>query len=96
MHRLLLEHACRMAGMAVSSVGSIAEVERWPRGQIVVTTMAHLTPLWQLEGAADVIVLVSDRVEGIAALQKGATRWLVPFTPEIIAAMLRGFTGRSH
>ena len=96
-HRLLVEQACRTAGVSVRSVGAIADVKRWPRGQIVVTTIAHLTPLWRLEGATDVIVLVQDRAEGIAALQNGATGWLrLPFTPESIAAMMTGLAVKGH
>src|SRR5688572_29866240 len=82
-HRQLLERACRTAGVSVRSVGAIADVKRWPRGQIVVTSITRLTPLWRLEGATDVIVLVSGQRDGTAALQKGATRWLqLPCTPK--------------
>ena len=93
--RLRLEQACRSAGVPVRSVGSIADVKRWPRGQIVVTTLAQLTPFWRAVGATEVLVLVADRREGIAALQQGATQWLQqPVGHERIAALVRGWAVR--
>jgi hypothetical protein len=69
--------ACRAAGVAVFTVGSIPEIERWPTGGIVITDLAHLTPWWKTVGATHVIAMVDDVAAGIEALQRGATGWLV-------------------
>jgi hypothetical protein len=74
-HRAALEQACQAVGRPVLAVGSVADIERWPEGQTVVTDAAHLTPWWRLVGAVEVIVLVRDEEEGVAALKHGATRW---------------------
>jgi hypothetical protein len=41
----------------VVGVGSVAEVERWPRGQVVVVEDRFFTPFWLTVGAAHVIVV---------------------------------------
>ena len=68
--------ACRACGVPARGVGSIAEVERWPLRQTVVTDIANLTPLWRDVGASRVIVLVKNKEEGVAALSNGATDWI--------------------
>jgi hypothetical protein len=89
--RLTLLDGCRAAGAAVLAVTSIAEVERWPVGQIVITDSAHLTPLWRTVGAREVIVLAESAEEGMAGFQNGATGWLQPPTsPAAVTAMIVG------
>ena len=89
MQRAALEHACRTAGMSVLGVSSVAEVERWPVGQIVVTDAAHLTPMWRQVGAAAVIVLVQRAEDGAHAGERGATHWLQPPPPpDVVATMV--------
>jgi hypothetical protein len=95
-HLTMLREACRAAEVSVLAVSSVGELEEWPVGQIVITDAAHLTPWWRLVGAAEVIVLVEDAEEGIAALANGATRWLqLPSTPEAVAAMVLAARGSS-
>jgi DNA-binding response OmpR family regulator len=94
-HRAMLKEACQAAGLSVVAVSSVAEVERWPDGQIVITNAAHLTPWWRLVGAVEVIVLVQDAAAGIAALENGATRWLQPPpAAEVVAALVLALTRR--
>jgi hypothetical protein len=62
--------------MPARGVSRIADIERWPAGQIVVTDTAHLTPLWKEVGARTVIVLVDRNEDGIASLANGADAWL--------------------
>ena len=89
MQRAALEQACRNAGMSVLAVSSVAEVERWPVGQIVVTDVAHLTPLWRKVGAAAVIVQVQRAEDGTHAGERGATHWLQPPpAPDVVATMV--------
>jgi len=52
----------RAKGFLVSTATTIAEIERWPVGQIVVVDATCFTPLWTLVGAAHVVVL-SDAVD---------------------------------
>jgi CheY-like chemotaxis protein len=92
-YRKALEQACQAAGLSVRAVSSIAEVERWPAGRIVVTDTAHLTPLWRLVGAAEVIVLVRSADEAMAAFEKGATMWLQPSpSADMVAAIVLALT----
>lgn len=97
-HRLTLEQACRRVGIGVRGVSSVSELEQWPTGQIVITDREHLTPWWQLIGAAEVIALVHDAQEGSAVLATGATQWM-PLTAsaDAVAAMvLKLDAGRSR
>jgi DNA-binding response OmpR family regulator len=88
-HRAMLEQACRLAGVSVLAISSMREVEHWPVGQIVITDIPNLTPWWRRVGAVEVVVLVEDAREGIAALANGATRWLrLPCDPAAVAAMV--------
>ena len=70
--------ACHAAGASALAVSRIGEVEHWPIGRIVIVDEAHLTPLWRGFGARDVILLARDAAQGAAALQNGATGWLMP------------------
>jgi CheY-like chemotaxis protein len=56
-----LEHE----GIPVVSASSVAELEGWPVGKVVVTHTAALTPLWFDMGAAHVVVL-ADSAEELA------------------------------
>ena len=96
MERTALEQACRSAGLSVRAVRSVAELERWPVGQIVVTDPAHLTPLWRQVGAAAVIVLVKGDEDGSAARERGATHWLQPPPrADVVATMVRALATAS-
>jgi hypothetical protein len=71
-----LHEGLRDAGIDVMPVKCIAEVERWPSDTFVITDIDHFTPLWREVGATNVIVLANTREQGIAACQRGATKWL--------------------
>lgn len=66
----------RARGFLVSTATNIAEIERWPVGQIVVVDATCFTPLWTTVGAAHVVVL-SDAVEA-ANLPAGAPCTKIP------------------
>jgi hypothetical protein len=93
--RFAAEEACRAAGVSVLAASSIAELEKWPEGQVVITDFAHLTPWWRRVGAAEVIVLVTNAAEGHSALSNGATNWLpLPVDPAaVLAFVTRARTG---
>ena len=75
--RSRLSRALRAEGMPVVAVGGIADVERWPAGDVVVTESRRFTPLWKEIGAAHVVVLADTDEEGMAACARGACAWVL-------------------
>ena len=47
-------------GARVSQVRRLAELERWPRGHIIVCGAAHATPWWRSVGATHIVVFADD------------------------------------
>ena len=89
--RAALVDAIRRAGVSVVGVGRVAEVEHWPRGQLVIADADHVMPLWLTEGAIDVIVLARNAEEWSAALGRGATGWLqLPVSSAALAVLASG------
>ena len=87
--RDIVVNGCCVADVPARGVGSIAEIEDWPAGQIVVTDGDHVTPFWQTVGATEVIALARDSAESTAALARGATGWLqVPVSSAAVAALV--------
>ena len=55
-------------GIPVVAAGTVAELEGWPVGKVLVTQAALVTPLWFDVGAAHVVVLAdSDEERALAA-----------------------------
>jgi hypothetical protein len=54
----------RFASEVVVAVGSIAEVERWPRGEVVVVEECFYTPFWLTVGAVHVVVMEHQAAAG--------------------------------
>ena len=71
--RTQLSAALRFKGFSVIAVDSIAEVEMWPDGDVVVTDGAHFTAWWICVGAAHVIVLADSPAQGAEACARSAT-----------------------
>jgi DNA-binding NarL/FixJ family response regulator len=88
--RAQLGMALAASGITVVAVASIAEVERWPEGDIVITDSERFTPWWIEVGAAHVIVLADTAEQGIRACQQGASAW-VPRTcsPQVLVGTVR-------
>lgn len=88
--RAELATALAASGMTVVAVASIAEVERWPEGDVVVTDSERFTPWWVQVGASHVIVLADSAEEGAHACEHGASAW-VPRTcsPEALIETLK-------
>ena len=63
-------------GLHVTTAGRIADVERWPAGEVVVTEAGRFTPFWKDVGASHVVVLADTAHEGAEACRRGATAWL--------------------
>jgi DNA-binding response OmpR family regulator len=85
-----LTEALEEAGLAVLGVSSIAEVERWPTGDLVITPAERFTRWWQEMGATHVLVLANTPEEGAAACARGATMWVLrPCSPERLVAAVK-------
>jgi hypothetical protein len=68
--------ALREAGLSVREAARIADVDRWPSGETVITDAERFTGWWHHVGAKYVIVLASDEHEGKKACSSGANAWL--------------------
>ena len=78
----------RARGFLVSTATTIAEIERWPAGQIVVVDATCFTPLWTMIGAAHVVVL-SDAVDTAPLPGEGpCTRVAGEAVPEALISVL--------
>lgn len=85
-----LTEALEEAGLRVSGVSSIAEIERWPSGDLVITEAERFTAWWKEMGATHVLVLANTPEEGAAACAQGATMWVLrPCSPEQLVAAVR-------
>jgi hypothetical protein len=83
-----LAASLRASGFLVSTASTIAEIERWPVGQIVVVDAACFTPLWTTVGAAHVVVL-SDGVDAAPLTgEGGCTRIPGEAVPEALISVL--------
>jgi DNA-binding response OmpR family regulator len=71
-----LANALRLFGMDVLGVTSIAAVEHWPHGQVVVTEGRFLSTWWKRVGATHIILLADRQEDGIAAVEAGAAAWV--------------------
>jgi hypothetical protein len=66
--RQKLVNCLEREGIPVVAAGSVAELEGWPVGKVLVTHAAWVTPLWFDLGAAHVVVLAdSDEERALAA-----------------------------
>jgi hypothetical protein len=72
LRRDVLARALRDAGIAVLAVSSIAELERWPSGEVVVTESSQFTTWWREVGCTQVVVLEETAAEGIRCRRMGA------------------------
>ncbi len=88
--RVQLATALAASGITVTAVASIAEIERWPEGDVVVTDSERFTPWWTEVGATHVVVLAETAEEGAAACERGASAW-VPrsCSPDLLIGTLR-------
>ena len=88
--RIRLTEALEEAGLSVQGVSSIAEVERWPAGDVVITAADRFTMWWKEMGATHVLVLANTPEEGAAACARGATMWVLrPCNPAHLVAAVR-------
>ena len=91
--------ALRSRGFEVCAVRHIAEIQRWPIGEIVVVDAHQFTPWWAVVGAAHVVVL-SDASEQLEKISSGVpSTWIRRESgPEALIAALKSLaltTGQS-
>jgi hypothetical protein len=88
--RKAIATALRSAGIAVIAVERIAELERWPAGDVVVTESSSFTPLWKEVGATHVVVLADSPTLGSEACGHGASAWVPRMcAPSVVLSMLQ-------
>jgi len=90
--RTLVASECMAAGLPVTAVARLADLERWPTGAVVVTDLEHLTPWWRHVGVRHVLALVDSPTSGPDALDGGATCWVVRSNRAHIATALAVLT----
>ena len=92
--RQRLTEALQQAGLPVQGVSSIAEIERWPAGDVVITAADRFTMWWKEMGATHVLVLANTPEEGAAACAQGATMWVLkPCNPQQLVAAVKAVLG---
>jgi DNA-binding response OmpR family regulator len=92
--RRRLTEALQEAGLPVLGVSSIADVERWPSGEVVITAADRFTMWWKEMGATHVLVLANTPEEGAAACARGATMWVLkPCHPQQLVAAVKSILG---
>ena len=79
----------RERGFTLSVKSHIAEIERWPVGQIVVVDAERFTPWWGDVGAARVVVLSGTTDEDSVVYNGVQYRWLPHGSgPDALLALL--------
>jgi CheY-like chemotaxis protein len=77
-------------GIPVVSAGSVAELEGWPVGKVLVTAAASVTPLWFDMGAAHIVVLAdSDEERALASAFRHERATVANGDPAALLASLR-------
>jgi len=92
-----LSTGLRRAGFDVSAATRIAEIERWPRGMLVVTDARYFSPWWHEVGAAGSVVLAHTQEQGRQARRNGATTWMFRHcTPGALLQVVHWIVGSSR
>ena len=95
--RASLARTLRAAGFQVSTFGSIAEMERWPVGVVLLIDLPLFTPWWQSVGARQVMVMAPTPAGGQAACARGASAWIShTCTPEALITLARNACRTPH
>jgi hypothetical protein len=83
-------------GIPVVAAGSVAELEGWPVGKVLVTHAASVTPLWFDMGASHVVVLAdSDEERALAARMNHERATVADGEPAALLASLRNIAKTS-
>jgi hypothetical protein len=96
-HRSRLAEGLRAGGFAVVAVATLAEIERWPSDEVVVTEWCRFSPWWHHVGASAVLVLADTVAEGHDACRRGATAWVFRGAPPArLLAVLAALAATGH
>ena len=88
--RQTLVQCLEREGIPVVSAGSVAELEGWPIGKVLVTHAGAVTPLWFDMGAAHVVVLAdSDEERALASAITHERATVANGDPAALLASLR-------
>jgi hypothetical protein len=89
--------ALRSRGFEVCTVRYIAEIQRWPIGEIVVVDARQYTPWWAVVGAAHVVIL-SDSSKQLEKVSSGVpSTWIHRESgPEALVAALKSLPPATH
>ena len=89
--------ALRSRGFEVCTARYIAELQRWPIGEIVVVDARQFTPWWAVVGAAHVVVL-SDSTKQLEKVSAGVpSTWIHRESgPEALIAALESLPPASR
>jgi hypothetical protein len=88
--RRRLVNCLEREGIPVVAAGSVAELEGWPVGKVLVTHAASVTPLWFDMGASHVVVLAdSDEERALAARMNHERATVANGEPAALLARLR-------
>ena len=79
----------RANGIRVVAATRIANLERWPVGEVLVTDAAHATRWWSDVGATHVIVLADTDEERALAERSGASAVLASGNSAALLSILR-------
>jgi hypothetical protein len=79
----------RAHGIRVVAATRIANLERWPVGEVVVTDAAHATRWWSDVGATHMIVLADTDEEWSLAERSGASAVLASGNSAALLSILR-------
>ena len=74
--RATMTRMLRASGISVTAVSRIAEIERWPVGEVAIVDAAWFTPWWITMGVSHIVVQVDTPEEGAALCARGAARWI--------------------
>ena len=82
----------RAEGIRVVPASRVANLERWPVGEVLVTDVAHSTRWWIDVGATHVIVLADTDEERLLAQRTGASATVPSGNPTALLSILRTYT----
>ena len=82
----------RAEGIRVIPASRVANLERWPVGEVLVTDVAHSTRWWIDVGATHVIVLADTDEERLLAQRTGASATVPSGDPAALLSILRTYT----
>ena len=79
------------AGISLTIAGRIADVERWPTGDVVITEERMYTPFWLTVGASHVVVLTDGKADTAAGSHTSVTNLPAGSDGQALLAAIHSF-----